>query len=174
METRICKTCNEEKKIEEYPTYGKKKFYRRSCIICVKESKKKYFPRYKEKQAIAQKECRKNPETREHVLKREKAWRDRNKENIAQTQKRHNAKECNSEKKAIRRKKWRAENPEKMREYGVQAYRRGKENLTDGHIIMMIRLKTKGILTRKVLEENPEEFELLKNLYILKRTLNQA
>ena len=96
MNSKVCRQCNIEKTIDEYPKDGKKKngdiHYRSVCKACIKQYKKQYYKQYYQdkakqryqdnKEGLREYQKQYRQDNKEHIKQHKKQYREQNKENI--------------------------------------------------------------------------------------------
>jgi hypothetical protein len=179
---RVCSVCNEDKPRTEYYNY---RLWR--CKLCEIKRTKEYQSKNKEKvkavkalyvknnrETILEKQRARYHANSEELIAKNRLYKENNKEKVAATYKKY--RENNKEKYLQWQRDWRARNPdgleaiEKRNTYG----RSLRTNLTDTYFRARINRKAKGLLPKSVLDANPEEFELLKQLIILQINLKEG
>lgn len=150
METRICKKCNESRNLEEYYTCNKS-----TCKHCLNSQKKIYRDSNKEK-----------------LKEYRAAFKKENSEKLKERRSRYYLN--NRDAAMARSTAWRKLNKtDKDREKDRQYKREMVLRKDDVFIRSYIYKLSKGLINKQILEENPEEYLLLKNMIILKINLKQ-
>lgn len=128
METKVCRICEVEKKLEQFRKSGK--YYRSECKECEKKYKKEYMKEYylKNKENEHYKKIREEyrktyirpKESIEKHKQTNKIWKKEHKEHVIEYARKYNNEHIKENRKT--QEKWRKENKEKIRFYQQKDY----------------------------------------------------